>query len=65
MIQQLTTSDNLLIWVNLAQIQMMRTVPDVTKGYPSTQIIFENQQTLYVFESPAEIAILANTPEQN
>jgi hypothetical protein len=62
LISQLTTNERAQIWVNLAQVQAMKTVPNVTEGHPSTLITFVNQHTMYVFEGPAEIAILANTP---
>lgn len=62
MIQQLTTPEKTLVWVNLTHILRMRRTDGSQHG-AVTLIDFINQQTMYVQESPEEIAILANTPE--
>jgi hypothetical protein len=61
-LQQLTTPEGPVVWVNLSHILKMRRTDGGQYGH-ITMIEFINQQTMTVVESPEEIAILANTPE--
>jgi hypothetical protein len=65
MIQQLTTgtmSNKRLIWVNLARVEMI-TRHDVAVQVPGTKLTLIGGLALDIWETPEEIAILANTPE--
>ncbi|QDM29379.1 hypothetical protein FNL56_27170 [Tardiphaga sp. vice304] len=59
MLEKLTTNQKKSVWINLDMIVRMESI-NVQDGYPSTQLFLFVGGSVDVFESPEEIAILAN-----
>lgn len=60
MIEKLTTSHNRPVWINLAHVLRIERMTPVQDGYPATKVELMTGVTIDVFESPEEIATLAN-----
>lgn len=59
MIEQLTMINKKPVWVNLDYLVRMEEM-EVEKGYPATRLVLMGGDTVEVYESPQEIAVLAN-----